>query len=138
MPKINQKLHRKAEPLAFIPPVKAGRIRDLNSVLARILRDERLSPNRTLFASLLHRYFSLGMKDGKEVPMTAQQQIDKQLLYNLIVMQYGNPRNIQWLDREDPGPADPATQENLAVTDPIRAAFDEALRGADATIQSEV
>lgn len=70
------------------------------------------------------------MKDGKEVPMSPQETKDKELLYNIIIQQYGNPKSIQWVDREDVSVSviDPQTQGVVDATDKIREAFEAAMR----------
>lgn len=62
--------------------------------------------------------------------MTEQQSADKQLLFSILAEQYGNPRNIQWLDRDDVGVPDSMNRENVAAVDKIREAFDAAMRPA--------
>lgn len=121
---------QKQKPEPVLVPRKASRIRDPNSVLVRIIKDERISPHRALFAQMQLRYFSYGNKDGKEVPMSPQQAKDKELMYNLLLTQFGNPKSIQWLDREDAGPTDPQTPENVDAGDKLRAMFEDVLRPA--------
>lgn len=118
-----------------LPPVaviqkKTQRIRDWNTQLAVVIKDDRLSGHRRLLTAILGKYFSIGSKDGKEIPMTEQQSADKQLLFSILAEQYGNPRNIQWLDRDDVGVPDSMNRENVAAVDKIREAFDAAMRPA--------
>lgn len=137
--KLRSNRRREQKPEPILVPRKATRIRNNNSILARILRDERISPNRALLASFVFSHQNLGMKDGKEVPMTPQQARDKEMFYNVIITQWGNPKNIQWQDREDAG-SDPQTSENLDAGDKLRVMFEEVLRPAlkenDDSIQS--
>lgn len=121
--KPSPKRRRRSLPEPVLIPRKASRIRDPNSVLVRIIKDERISPHRALFAQMQLRYFSYGMKDGKEVPMTPQQAKDKELMYNLLITQFGNPKSIQWQDREDSSIVDPPTSENLDAGDKLRELF---------------
>lgn len=114
--------------LELLPPARVVRVRDTNTMLSILIKDDRLSPNRRMLAVLLHRYFTLGMRQGKVMPMTDQESREKEMLYNIIVAQYGNSRNVQWLDREDlPIPAERIANSNVEATDQIRAAMEAAL-----------
>ena len=105
---------------------KLQRVRDYGTVLATVIKDDRLSGNRRLLAVLLGKYFSIGSKNGKAVSMSEQESKDKEMLYNVIVEQFGNHKNIQWLDSEDRGPSEAATTRiELDATEKIRNVFSE-------------
>lgn len=127
MPKGKPKSQKLAEPTP-VPKPLVQRVRDHNTYLAAVVKDDRISGNRRLLAVLLSKYFSLGTNHGKEVPMTEQEAKDKNLLYNVIVEQYGNPRNIRWLDAEDAGPTETPNRETVEATDKIKEAFDAAMQ----------
>jgi len=106
---------------------KLVRIRDYNTVLATIIKDERLSGNRRLLAALLGKHFSIGNKNGKAVPMTEQEAKDKGLLYSILLTQFGNPKVIQWLDAEDTETLPPPTKIEAEASENIRTVFEALL-----------
>lgn len=90
----------------------------------RLLRDERLSPNRRTILAILKLWMKL---DGS----------DKDFIKGVIDRQFGSGARIKWTDPED-AEAVKETFTNLdkEATDKIRNLFDEALkeRGPDAAV----
>lgn len=124
----NQKAQPVVPPAIPQAPPRLQRVRDYGTVLATVIKDDRLSGNRRLLAVLLGKYFSIGSKNGKPVAMSDQEVKDKDMLYNIVVQQYGNPKNIQWLDQEDRGSESPTTRIELDATEKIRDVFEEVMR----------
>ncbi len=112
---------------------KLERIRNYSTVLAHIIKDDRISGNRRLLAALLGKYLSIGenKKNGKPEPVSEQETKDKELLYNILVSEFGSHKHIRWYDTEDES-VDAATKLELDTSLKIRSVFDEVIpRGKD-------
>lgn len=109
------------------------RMKEHRANINRIVKDDRLSPNRRTLLQLIVMYF-----DADEKPRTTGAAItdlpfdeekaakDKDLLYRVLLCEYGNSRNIRWLDPAD-APEDPTSRIELDATATIRSAFDAVL-----------
>lgn len=74
-----------------------------------------------------------GVTIDEAEPFDAEQAlIDKRLIHNVIVTQFGNAKNVQWLDSEDPmGLAEGYLDKNeKAATAQLKAAYEHLVPGA--------
>ncbi len=90
------------------------RIREHNQDLKRLIKNERLAPNRGLLAVALSMY--LDADEGEE----------KELFFNMLKNVWVSPKTIKWVDSEDKGD-DPATIYEQQKIAQIRSAFDAVL-----------
>lgn len=90
------------------------RTREHNIDLKRLIKNERLAPNRGLLAVALSMY--LDAEPGEE----------KDLFFNLLKNVWVSPKKIQWVDSEDVGDDPVATAEKEKISQ-LRAAFDAVL-----------
>lgn len=106
--------------------------------MAKILGDDRLSPNRRFLAEMIALYLDADQPPRKNNGVTIDTSkpfdaeaaaADKKFFQNVIIAQFGNAKNIQWLDSQDPdGLHEPAAEriEREAV-DTLREAYDKFL-----------
>lgn len=92
------------------------RLKQHQKNMNRILRDVRISPNRSLLAEIIALWIDA---DEEERPF----------IKALIAAQYINSRTIQWKDEEDP-PSDGPTKLDLEKGQEIRSAMADVLKGS--------
>lgn len=114
------------------------RIKEHRSAMAKILGDDRLSPNRRFLAEMIALYLDADQPARKNNGVTidtskpfdaVQGAADKKFFQNVIIAQFGNAKNIQWLDSQDPdGTYEPPTEriEREAI-DTLRQSYDKLL-----------
>lgn len=107
------------------PVERLERQKQHRTVLNRLLKDIRLSPNRALLAEMLAIYFDVVKPE------------DQEMLKSLLIGSFGNAKLIRWYDNEDPPSEEKfLSRRDAAATEKIRDVFSEILRsgevGADA------
>lgn len=90
------------------------RAREYHIVLNRLLRDERLNPNRALLAVALSM---LTDAEGDEVD----------LIKSVLATVWGNPKMVRWSDEDDPRVPNPSTERERDQAEQIKSVWDSLL-----------
>jgi hypothetical protein len=97
--------------------------RDHRIRLNRILRDERIAPNRALLAEMLYLYL-----DAEEGP-------EKTLIQQTLEVNFNNAKLIKWKDGQDPVVEVSMTDVQKAATAKIRDIWKEMEEQGAAVVQ---
>jgi hypothetical protein len=113
-------------------------VKEHRSVLAKILGDERLSPNRRFFAELICLYLDADQPPRKDNGVTVDTSRpfdpvaaaeEKSFFKAIILDQFGKSSAIQWLDSQDPAFTADRSPEKIEqeAGSQLRAAYDKFL-----------
>jgi hypothetical protein len=91
------------------------RKREHRIVLNRLLRDERISPNRSLLAEVLSMW------------LDAESDEEKAFVQDLIKNVWANPKRVRWIDEDDPQEEANRTNLEQEARDKIKDVFDQLL-----------
>lgn len=112
------------------------RLKEHVARLNQILNDDRLSPNRRFLGELLCLYFDADRRRTKPNGRTVDYSspfdevaaaAEKQFMKNIIIAQFGNPRNIQWLDSQDESDGRSLEQIDADTGNKLRNIYDKLL-----------
>lgn len=94
------------------------RVREYHIILNRLLRDERLNPNRALLAVVLSM---LTDTEGEEY----------ELIKSVIQSVWGNPKYARWSDPDDPATPQANSNREIEQTEQIKSVFADLLGSKD-------
>lgn len=97
---------------------KFGRLRENRVALTKLLRDDRLTPNRRILAFCLALW------------LDARDDADRQFLQRLIEAVWVSPVRTRWNDPDDPSEQPVQTNLERDGAAEIKGIFDQMLRGA--------
>lgn len=95
---------------------RVARLREHRTALNKILRDDRLSPNRRVLAFCLSLWLDTTATD------------DQLFLRNLMEGVWINPKRWKWLDDEDPQQVEPQSLLEQQAVSKIKGAFDSMIK----------